>query len=48
VIDFIIAKEVTLGSYKALPAHAMVGENLEKKDMMRRPKFGERVKYLVI
>jgi len=50
-MDFIIAKEVKLGSYanpNRLPAHAVVASKLMEKDPMRRPKGGERMPYLVI
>ncbi|KRX00969.1 Ribonuclease H-like domain [Pseudocohnilembus persalinus] len=46
--DFILAKEVKLGKYSDIPpAHAIIGEKLEKKDPMKRPKYGERIKYLI-
>lgn len=51
VQDFIIAKEVKLGSYanpNRLPAHAIVATKMIEKDPMRRPKGGERMPYLVI
>ena len=50
-MDFIIAKEVKLGSYanpNRLPAHAVVATKLMEKDQRRRPKGGERMPYLVI
>ncbi|CAD8122430.1 unnamed protein product [Paramecium sonneborni] len=48
--DYIMAKEVKLGSYKEgrLPAHAVVATKIMNSDPMRRPKGGERVPYVVI
>lgn len=31
-----------------MPAHAIVGQKIYEKDVMKRPKYGERIKYLVI
>ncbi|CAD8100996.1 unnamed protein product [Paramecium primaurelia] len=48
--DYIMAKEVKLGTYKEgrLPAHAVVATKIMNSDPMRRPKGGERVPYVVI
>ena len=47
--DFVMAKEVKLGKYaNLLPAHALVGKKIGEQDPMKQPKYGERVKYLVI
>lgn len=47
--DFAIAKEVKLGKYSnLLPPHAIVATKEIEKDPMRHPKYGERIKYLVI
>jgi DNA polymerase zeta len=47
--DFVIAKEVRLGKYSStLPAHAVAITKAMAHDPMRAPKYGERVKYVVI
>ena len=40
--------KVKLGKYTCPPPAAMVGEELKRRDPMLCPKWGERVKYLVI
>jgi len=47
--DYVIAKEVKLGKYAAtLPAHAVAATKAMEKDPMRAPKYGERIKYVVL
>ncbi|EAR97516.2 DNA polymerase type-B family protein (macronuclear) [Tetrahymena thermophila SB210] len=48
--DFCIAKEVKLGKYKEdrVPAHGIVGLKITEQDQLAKPKYGERVKYLVV
>jgi len=46
--DFMFAREVKLGKYTCPPPAALVAEEIRKRDIMLTPKYGERVKYLVI
>ncbi|CAO3634390.1 unnamed protein product [Cunninghamella blakesleeana] len=46
--DFIIAKEVRLGTYKSLPHGARVAQGQMLKDPRTEPQYGERVPYVVV
>ena len=48
--DFCIAKEVKLGKYREdrMPAHGVVGKKIGEADEGAMPKYGERIKYLVV
>ncbi|EGR33649.1 hypothetical protein IMG5_047210 [Ichthyophthirius multifiliis] len=47
--DFVIAKEVKLGKYgDNKPPHAVVGLKNMQMDKMDKPKYGQRVQYLVV
>jgi len=46
--DFVFAKEVRLGTYKAAPPAACVAARLAQEDPRAEPAFGERVPYLVV
>ncbi|KRX05340.1 Ribonuclease H-like domain [Pseudocohnilembus persalinus] len=46
--NYIIQKEVKLGSYTSVPAHAVVAEKQMKKDNKNIVKYGQRVKYVVL
>ncbi|CAO3628897.1 unnamed protein product [Cunninghamella echinulata] len=46
--DFIIAKEVRLGTYKSLPHGALVAQDQMSKDPRSEPQYGERVPYVVV
>lgn len=48
--DFYIAKEVKLGKYREdrIPSHGIAGMKLTEVDPAAKPKYGERVKYVVV
>ncbi|KAI8060050.1 hypothetical protein BC940DRAFT_371596 [Gongronella butleri] len=46
--DFIIAKEVRLGTYKNLPHGAQLAHAAMAKDPRAEPQYGERVPYVVV
>ncbi|ORX46984.1 DNA/RNA polymerase [Hesseltinella vesiculosa] len=46
--DFIIAKEVRLGSYRSLPHGAQVAHTDMSTDPRAEPQYGERVPYVVV
>ncbi|KAI8089385.1 putative DNA polymerase zeta catalytic subunit [Halteromyces radiatus] len=46
--DFIIAKEVRLGTYRNLPHGAQVAHAQMSKDPRSEPQYGERVPYVVV
>jgi DNA polymerase elongation subunit (family B) len=46
--DFIIAKEVRMGTYRSLPHGAQVALAQMAKDPRSEPQYGERVPYVVV
>lgn len=48
VQDFIIAKEVRMGTYRNLPHGAQVALAGMAKDPRAEPQYGERVPYVVV
>ena len=49
--DFVFAKEVRLGTYSAkgpLPPHALVAAHRMSTDPRAEPRYGERVRYVVV